>query len=333
MLVTRAVWDETLTSFPDAHLLQTGEWGDVKSRFGWSVLRIRNSTAAAQLLFRRLPLGYCIAYLPRGPLGNPDAVFWQEVDAVCRQEKAILLKVEPDAWEEDLDLSRSKFHPEGLTSTTIQPRQTIVLDLQGGEGSVLARMKQKTRYNIHLAEKKDVVVEPWRDFTGFGKMMDITAERDSFGVHTPDYYRLVFEEFSKIDACELFCARFEGNPLAAVMVFRHGKRAWYLYGASNNEERNRMPTYLVQWKAIQWAMEHGCQEYDLYGIPDAKEDELEENFTSRSDGLWGVYRFKRGFGGAVKRSVGAVDRIYSPRLYSLYQLALRLRRRAGGIET
>jgi lipid II:glycine glycyltransferase (peptidoglycan interpeptide bridge formation enzyme) len=333
MLVSRAEWDETLTSFPDAHLLQTGEWGEVKSYFGWSVMRIRNSSAAAQLLFRRLPLGLSIAYLPRGPLGNPNLDFWQEVDAVCRQQKAILLKVEPDAWDDGPAGNPSLLHPDGVASSTIQPRQTIVLDLTGGAEAVLARMKQKTRYNIHLAEKKGVVVDPWREFPDFGNMMDITAKRDGFGVHSPDYYRLAFEEYSQNDSCELFCARFNGQPLAAVMVFRHGKRAWYLYGASNNEERNRMPTYLVQWKAIQWAMEHGCQEYDLYGIPDASEEKLEESFTSRSDGLWGVYRFKRGFGGATKRSVGAVDKIYSPLLYSFYQLALRLRSRGGGIET
>jgi len=34
--------------------------------------------------------------------------------------------------------------------------------------------------------------------------------------------------------------------------------------------------------------------------------------------LWGVYRFKRGFGGEVKRAVQAMDRVYNPLLYRLY---------------
>ena len=95
-------------------------------------------------------------------------------------------------------------------------------------------------------------------------------------------------------------AEYEGRPLAGLMVFARGSRSWYFYGASNDEERNRMPTYLLQWEAMRWAKARGCSEYDLWGIPDADEEALEAGFASRSDGLWGVYRFKRGFGGTIK---------------------------------
>jgi lipid II:glycine glycyltransferase (peptidoglycan interpeptide bridge formation enzyme) len=81
-----------------------------------------------------------------------------------------------------------------------------------------------------------------------------------------------------------------------------------------------MPTYLLQWEAIRWARSRGCTIYDLWGIPDADEETLEQQFTQRSDGLWGVYRFKRGFGGQVMRSMGAWDRVYNPWLYRLYTL-------------
>ncbi len=80
-----------------------------------------------------------------------------------------------------------------------------------------------------------------------------------------------------------------------------------------------MPTYLLQWEAMRWAKARGCAEYDLWGVPDADEDALEANFTNRSDGLWGVYRFKRGFGGELKRSAGAWDRPFLPLVYPLYQ--------------
>ena len=104
------------------------------------------------------------------------------------------------------------------------------------------------------------------------------------------------------------------------MAFAHGDTAWYFYGASTDEERNRMPTYLLQWKAIQWAKGKGCKVYDLWGVPDYPENELEEGFLDRSDGLWGVYRFKRGFGGQLQRTIGAWDRVYQPLVYKLYQL-------------
>jgi lipid II:glycine glycyltransferase (peptidoglycan interpeptide bridge formation enzyme) len=91
-----------------------------------------------------------------------------------------------------------------------------------------------------------------------------------------------------------------------------------VYGASSDVERNRMPTYLLQWAAMRWARDRGCTSYDLWGLPDEDEDVLEANFTERSDGLWGVYRFKRGFGGQVMRAAAAWEKVYQPLLYQLY---------------
>lgn len=81
-----------------------------------------------------------------------------------------------------------------------------------------------------------------------------------------------------------------------------------------------MPTYLLQWEAIRWARKKGCKLYDLWGVPDYPETELEEHFLDRSEGLWGVYRFKRGFGGELRRTIGTWDKVYQPFLYQLYQL-------------
>jgi lipid II:glycine glycyltransferase (peptidoglycan interpeptide bridge formation enzyme) len=102
-----------------------------------------------------------------------------------------------------------------------------------------------------------------------------------------------------------------------------------MYGASTEVERNRMPTYLLQWEAIRWAKAQGCEQYDLWGIPDVDETELEESFAQKQshEGLWGVYRFKRGFGGKVMRSAGAWDRIYYPAIYNLYSQIMKLRGR------
>ena len=98
-----------------------------------------------------------------------------------------------------------------------------------------------------------------------------------------------------------------------------GERAYYFYGGSSNEERNRMPTYLLQWEAMRWAKARGATHYDLWGVPDEDEETLEANFETRDDGLWGVYRFKRGFGGKLIREPDAWDRVYSPMMYKLYQ--------------
>lgn len=335
-VVSLTDWNNFLKDHPNAHILQTGEWGELKSAFGWDPVRlvlpsrtgVSPLTAArtvddgpgAQILFRRLPLGLTLAYMPKPAISNQQSAsseqFWTEVDAICKKRRAVFLKIEPDSWEGQ----PSTFNLQHATRSphNIQPPRTIVVNLTGTEDEILARMKQKTRYNIRLAARKEVTVRPWNDLPAFHQMMLVTGGRDDFGVHSLEYYQRAYELFHPKGMAELLVAEYEGIPLAALMVFTHGRRAWYIYGASTDEERNRMPTYLLQWEAMRWARSKGAEEYDLWGVPDEDEETLEADFTQRSDGLWGVYRFKRGFGGELKRAAQALDRIYNPLLYRLY---------------
>jgi lipid II:glycine glycyltransferase (peptidoglycan interpeptide bridge formation enzyme) len=193
-------------------------------------------------------------------------------------------------------------------------------------------MKQKTRYNIRLAEKKGVVIRKSEDYTIFYKMALATGERDKFGIHSLAYYQKIKELFDSTEQSTLLIAFYNEEPIAGIIIFTQGKNAWYMYGASLDSERNRMPTYLLQWEGIKWAKQQGCLSYDLWGIPDHNEEELEKQFAAKDqhDGLWGVYRFKRGFGGSIYRSVGAWDKVYLPGLYTLYKMYTRLRK--SGIE-
>ncbi len=317
-ILNAAEWEKTFTAQSEAHVLQSTAWGDLKAAFGWKPLRLRAGEAAGQILFRHLPMGLTIAYLPKGPLGGDWRTFWPEVHAECRRRKAIFLKVEPDAWQ-PLAKERLEQLPGFIPASAIQPRRTLVVSLAGSEEDWLGRMKQKTRYNIRLAQKKDVIVRQSQDIDTYYRLMQETGERDRFGVHTLEYYRRAYDLFAPTGNCAMLVAEFQGAPLAGLMTFRNGKRAWYFYGASGNQERERMPTYLLQFEAMRWAASRGCLEYDLWGIPDEEEEVLEAQFAGRNDGLWGVYRFKRGFGGTLKRSAGAWDYVYSPLLYRFYQ--------------
>jgi len=339
-VVSLTDWNNYLKDHPNAHILQSGEWGELKAAFGWDPVRlvlpplptVRAQSSrgtrtvddghGVQILFRRLPLGLTLAYLPKPAISNQQLAnseqFWVEVDAVCRRNRTVFIKVELDVWDNEAVSKDSSQTVLRTSAHSIQPPRTIIVDLKGTEEDILARMKQKTRYNIRLAARKNVTVRPWDDLPAFHRMMLVTGGRDGFGVHSLEYYQRAYELFHSTGMAELLVAEYEGIPLAALMVFAHGRRAWYIYGASTDEERNRMPTYLLQWEAMRWARSKGAQEYDLWGVPDEDEETLEAQFTERNDGLWGVYRFKRGFGGEVKRAVQALDRVYNPLLYRLY---------------
>ena len=318
--ITSKEWQTFLDKQENVHILQTAQWGELKSCFGWEAHTFVNQKFGAQVLLRKLPLGFHIGYIPMGPVGEPNQELLAEIHSFCKQKKCIFLKIEPDIWEEDyptstiqpilVDLARSK---------SIQPPNTIILDLDGEPEVWLSRMKQKTRYNVRLAAKKEVVIEESDSIDTFYDLMIETGERDAFGVHSKEYYKAAFNLFKSSGACKLFIASFDGTPLAGIMVFISGNRAWYFYGASNNIERNRMPTYLIQYEAMKYCANRGCTSYDLWGIPDADAETLENEFMNRNDGLWSVYRFKRGFGGEIKHMAGAWDKVYIKPLYTLYQ--------------
>jgi peptidoglycan pentaglycine glycine transferase (the first glycine) len=328
-VVSAVTWQEFLADKENPHILQTAEWGELKRAFGWDVERIVSGDSGVQILFRKLPLGFTVGYLAKPvnseklsviseQLSVSSEQFLAEIDSVCRKKRAVFLKIEPDCWDTEY-WSLNTDHWLLVTSPhNIQPPRTVIISLEGSDDEILARMKQKCRYNVRLAEKKDVTVRAWDDLDGFHRLMQVTGGRDGFGVHSLAYYQKAYELFHPTGMAELLVAEFESKPLAALMVFALGKRAYYLYGASNDEERNRMPTYLLQWEAMKWAKACGCTEYDLWGVPDVDEATLEAQFETRQDGLWGVYRFKRGFGGQVKRAAQALDKVYMPLLYWLY---------------
>lgn len=337
-------WDKFVAS-KGGHLLQTSAWGKLKSAQGWESDKIAigyadRIVAGALLLFRRLPwpasyFPLKLGYIPCGPLVNWFDVetarqLLEQIDIVARQKHAVFLKIEPDEIQDDAIgtcLIGLGLRP---SPQTVQPPNTIVIDIKG-DSEMLARMNQGTRRKIRTAEKQDVTIREGTrdDMPVFGQLITITGERDGFGVHNIGYYEMAFDLFFP-DRAALFIAYYAEQPLGAIMVFAFGQRAWYLYGASANQERQRMPNYALQWRAIQWARERGCTTYDLWGIPDVSESQLEAEFQQRQDGLWGVYGFKRGFGGRIQRSIGAWDKAYNPAIYRIYRMLVAGRRRADG---
>ena len=223
---TQADWDRLITRVPDAHLLQVPAWGELKSSFGWQVARVVHEECGAQILFRRLPFGLSMAYIPKGPVGSIDGweLLWPAVDLICQRNRSILLLVEPDLFLEEIGEAWQN-PPAGFSQAiqNIQPQRTLVIDLAGDEFDLLARMKQKTRYNIRLAQKRGIEVRASQELGLFHQLMRETGERDRFGVHTQEYYQKAYDLFYPEGKCELLFAYYQGDPIAGLMVFFQGE--------------------------------------------------------------------------------------------------------------
>ena len=204
-----------------------------------------------------------------------------------------------------------------FSNDQIQFRNTVLIDVTGQTDQMLARMKQKTRYNIRLAEKKGVILRAGKvdDLPLLYRMYAATSVRDGFIIRNEDYYRLVWKTFinqtneKNQPNAEPLIAEVNGEPVAAIIIFYFAGRAIYMYGMSFESNREKMPNYLLQWEAMKRANARGCSVYDLWGAP----DEFNE-----SDSMWGVFRFKEGLGGEVIRTIGAWDHPTSPIWYKIY---------------
>lgn len=310
-----AAWDYLVASHPEGHLLQTWAWGALKGDFGWAPVRVAIEqdgalVAGAQALYRRLgPI--CMAYIPKGPAwleDTPDVAeaLLRALQRVSLRMRAVTLKVEPEWCDGDAErhvwLRARGFQP---SAECIQPRRTIVVDLTADEETILARMKPKWRYNVRLSERKGVTVRVGdaEDLLPFYRLMELTGQRDGFAVHNAAYYRRAWELFAPDGRAQLLLAEYEGELLAGILAYAFNRQAWYMYGASGEAHRERMPNHQLQWRAMQWARSLGCTQYDLWGITDTDED-------SPTAALGGVERFKQGFGGEVVRTVGAYDHDY-----------------------
>jgi peptidoglycan pentaglycine glycine transferase (the first glycine) len=346
-------WNAIISQLPNPHFLQTHEWAQVKAKYGWKPIYVvwsdksyesytsdqleqldqSNVVAACLVLKRTAASRFSILYAPKGPLldwSNESLRqrVLNDLQSFAKQQGAIFFKFDPDVTlgtgipqsaDERIDnggqnvMSELKRRGWRYSSDQIQFKNTVLIDLSASEDEMLARMKQKTRYNIRLAEKKNVKVRvgSTRDLPVIYKMYAETSVRDGFVIRDESYYQTVWELFmqSAEPNAEPLIAEVNGEVVAAIFVFYFSKRAYYVYGMSRNLHREKMPTYLLQWEAMKHAKSRGCLVYDLWGAP----DEFNE-----SDSMWGVFRFKEGLGGEVIRTLGAWDFAPNPFWYKMY---------------
>lgn len=327
-------WDDFVEASVCCNITQSYEWGELAPHLGAEALRVGvvdeqgQLCAAMLLLITRAPvLRRPYFYAARGPIiDDPNSpamtVLLDFVKAEARKRGAFMLKVEPSVPDGDerwlAALKKQGFCPNPYA---VHVRHEWVLDLRPDEKALLAGMKEKWRYNIRLAGRKGVTVrrgDGQVDLDTFYRLYEVTSERDQFFINNKKHYEDVMRLYREGDRAALFLAEYEGKVIAGNIVLRLGHWSWYMFGASSNEQRNLMPNHLLQWTAMQWARSHGCWYYNFRGIPEVLEEGEE---------LWGVYVFKRGFGGYALRFLETHDLVYQPVVYKLYMRLLEVKRR------
>ncbi len=318
-------WDEALLALPVPHALQSWNWGAFKARHGWEPHRWLweegdAPVAAAQVLIQARH-GLKIGYVTKGPItdwSDPDVVttLLEGLKQLAHETSLLLLKIDPDVRADTQDgkaiqqLLRKRRWQRSFED--IQFCNTMHLDISPDLDTILMDMKSKWRYNIRLAARRGVEVREVKseELPALYEMYEETAERQEFIIRDKTYYLDAWRTFIDAGLATPLVAEYDGDQVGMLILFHFGERAWYMYGASREQHREHMPNHRLQWEAIRHAKRKGCTLYDLWGAP----DELNE-----SDPLWGVYRFKKGFGAEFVPHIGAYDYAPNRLLYQIYR--------------
>lgn len=321
---TLSEYEAFVQSHPKGNFTQSFLWGKQKPMWRWQAVAVRGSDGKIKgtlaLMTRPVPvIGRTLMYGCRGPVCDLDdretlAELIEGAKALAKENRAYVIKIDPDVPSSNTHFA-GLLHELGFRGKeggknfeAIQPRYVFRLNVEGKtEDELLAGFHQKWRYNIRLAERKGVTVRICGKemVPAFSELMLTTGVRDGFVTRKPEYFAAMLDNLG--EHCRLYMA-FDpaGTPIAGTLAIHYGDKVWYLYGASSNEHRNLMPNYLLQWRMIQWAVETGCRVYDFRGV---------SGDVSEDNPLYGLYRFKQGFGGEFTEFIGELDLVLSPVLY------------------
>jgi len=303
--------------------LQTKEWLDFQRSIGRKVWRFDNGKITANIIKHDLPLGKNYLYIPHGPaidfnaisggINNEVAQFVAYLKNLAREEHSIFIKTEPLDDKVPEVLHQFKFKK---SSKEIQPKRTVIINLERPEDELLAAMHHKTRYNIHVGEKRGLQLREKNDPDAFWKLLKHTAKNNNFSTHDKSYYGKLLNA-SVLNAKMVFVEHddrplgtVKDRPIAGAILLTYGDTLYYLHGAMDRNYKSMMAPYILHWQIIKWAKKQGLKHYDLWGI-DAKK--------------WpGITRFKLNWGGEVKEYPGSFDLSVSKFWHLVYKIVRKI---------
>ena len=303
----RSAWDDFVTGSCHGILMQTWGWGELRRRAGWKVLRLVAESeagwlAAVQILYRNLlPGGLGWAYAPRGPalptLAEPAAAerLLERARGELLRRRILALRLDPE-WELNSPAAealrrRLRLRPARFD---IQHRQTWLVELRSSPQEAMAALPASTRRNIHISERAGVEVaggQDPRDVDRFYQLHLETVRRQSFQTRPLAYYQAAVADLR----ASVFLAEQEGRALAGAIAIACGPRLIYLYGGTSTALPEARASYALHWAMIQWGIQQGCTEYDMWGVP--------RDFD-RADPAHGYALFKTRWGGRLAAHSG-----------------------------
>lgn len=333
---------------PYRSFMQTPEIATYRERNGWTVyyfavIQSQKIIAASMVLAKPLFLGKSLFIAPGGPLidlENTQLVrfFFAQLKKYAKTHNGYALQISP--YYELIERDRNgEIIPDGFnhrqaknnlaqcgfrfSSHPSQPQYLFALDINHRSADeLLANFKRNTRNHIRKAEKKGVVVRELAksELKIFKTITESTSERRHFTDRSLDYYEQMYDLFYERKEIKYLVAEAEIDgktvPLSVAMFMLYGDEIVYLFSGSDQQYmRDYNAQYLIQWHMIKFASEHNFARYNFYGI---------QGLPSQNSNDYGIYDFKKGFGGHVIELIGTYEMPLGA-LYHLHTLLSKLK--------
>jgi lipid II:glycine glycyltransferase (peptidoglycan interpeptide bridge formation enzyme) len=303
-------WDAFLEQVPGVYFAQSSLWAKVKAYQGYEPLRLTVTrqgriVAGAQILVRSLSTLVNLGYVSRGPVLAEDdpglmAFTLEALTRAARQARIRTLILQPHGQGsgpvellQDLGLRP--------TARSVAPVHTLLLNLRPELEQIMAQIKSRTRYNIRLSGRKDIVVRDGdeRDLENYSRLATLTGERQGFSVPSYGYYRRLWQFLAPAGQAKLFLAEYQGELIAAQLAIAFGDTVLNRMTVWSGREGKRKPNEALMWAAIQWAKKQGYTSYDFGGLSPKGADSYETGAPLPEDLKGSVTSFKLGFGGQI----------------------------------
>lgn len=319
-ITDKTKWDKAIKSLGKRnYFTQSWQWGEILISEGKEIARLAlvektKIVALGSIMYTHLPLGMKYAFAPNGPIAEKK--YYKYFLQFLKKKKCIFFRIEPEEFD-----SKDKNTIKTIDTT---PRATTVLDIQKSEEDILKKMKSKTRYNIRLAQKKNIQISENKDLSSFIQLSQQTSMRDKFSLHPKKHY----EEILGSEISYQLSAVSNDKTIASAVFISFGDTFTYMFGASDYDNRNLMAPHLLQWEGIKLAKKLGYKYYDFFGIaPRSITNEKTASYSYDEKHQYaGVTRFKIGFGGRVSQNAGTYDIILNGKKYLVYKLFRKIRR-------
>jgi hypothetical protein len=309
-------WDKRVTAL-GGHVLQSSAWARVQARLDYEVTFAEGAGWCWMGVVRRVgPFRYL--YLPFGPtLADaqrlPDAI--GTARARAGELGCAFIRLEPDlATPSQLTMLKAR------RVRSRQHQHTLVLRIDVDDAVLRRGLNSGHRSRINTAEKRGLSIEQAphaADIADFIALLRQTETRAGFYSHDDGYYHAIAEELMPTGEASLYYATWEGQRVAAALVFDFADTRYYAFAASDTQRRSVMPAPPLVWRAILDGRAKGMRCFDFWGVapPD------------QPDHAWaGITEFKRGFGGELHSRSGTWEVSVRPVSARLFTVAQALRR-------